>query len=130
MDELRLNFIMLTANALFVNVATGIALGYSSLANHHLGIKYLEARWEINEQRYSYRKGFFYYIVIEMACLLSGLLCAAIVIAIHPTRTTVFLAASFGGLASGYIYTARTIRAHAYLKVIRGKLDRESDMEE
>ena len=41
MDESRLNFIMFVANALFVNVATGIAIGYSSLVNHALGIKYL-----------------------------------------------------------------------------------------
>lgn len=64
MDESRLNYMMLVANALFVNVATGIGLGYSSLANHKLGRSYLEGKWEINEQKFTPKKGYLYFILV------------------------------------------------------------------
>ena len=51
---------MLCANALFINVATGIGLGYSSVANHHMGRIYLTGKWEVNEQRYETKIGYLF----------------------------------------------------------------------
>ena len=61
--------------------------------------------------------------MIEVLCLLSGLICAAVAIKLRPTKVVAFVAISLGGLLSGYIYTARTIRIHAHLKLTRGITD-------
>lgn len=128
MNENRLNFIMFIANALFVNVATGVGLGYSSLANDPLGKKYLSGKWEINEQKYEFKKGYLIYVLVEVGCLLSGLAVGGLLLKLIPTRIVAFIAISVGGLLSGFIYTAKTIKVLGKLKVIRGvEADVESD---
>ena len=119
MDEIKLNYLMLVANALFVNVATGIGFGYSALAGHPLGKNYLQGKWEINEHRHSWMKGYFLYVLTEILCLLSGLIAAGFIIYLKPTRLVGFMALSLGGIASGYIYASKTIRILNQYKIIR-----------
>jgi len=44
---------MLLANSIIINFCTGIALGYDSMSSNEKGRKFLDGKWEINEQRHS-----------------------------------------------------------------------------
>lgn len=48
MNEGKLNSLMFVVNALLVNVATGIGIGYESLSKSKMGENYLIGKWQIN----------------------------------------------------------------------------------
>lgn len=64
MNEGKLNTLMFVVNALLVNVATGIGLGYEILSKSRMGESYLKGKWQINEQMYELSRGYFYFVLV------------------------------------------------------------------
>lgn len=48
MNEVKLNQLMLTVNALIINVLTGLGMGYEQMVKSPMGALYLTGRWTIN----------------------------------------------------------------------------------
>jgi hypothetical protein len=115
MNEARLNQLMLTVNALIINVLTGLGLGYEQLVKSPIGAYYLTGRWVINREKYGEVFGWVLYILLEVWFMLCGLILAGILFKLHPTFVTGYIGLSIGGLVSGYIFTTRTAKyLHKY----------------
>lgn len=64
MNESRLNQLMFSINALILNLATGVGLGYEQLVKCPNGAYYLTGNWRINTEKYGSVKGWIYYVCI------------------------------------------------------------------
>ena len=64
MNEVKLNQLMLTLNALILNLLTGLGLGYEQMVKAPMGALYLTGRWIINEEQYGKYYARFLYIAV------------------------------------------------------------------
>lgn len=110
MNEVKLNQLMLTVNALIINVLTGLGMGYEQIVKEPMGAHYLTGRWKINVGKWGRYWGKGLYIGVEVGFILSGLVGALVLYKLHPTFVLAYASLSVGGLVSGYMFTTRAFR--------------------
>lgn len=101
---------MLTVNSMIINILTGIAMGYEQLMKSHIGAAYLTGCWVINHEKYGKVFAHLYFVLVEVAVLLSGLVIGGIIYKINPSFATGYVSLSVGGLVSGYALVTRTAK--------------------
>lgn len=119
MNESKLNTLMFLVNAVLVSAATGIGMGFETLHRSKYGEYYLQGKWEINEQKYELKYGYFLFIMVELACILSGLVAGGLISWMVPHIAVAYLALSVGAVASGYVYTTKTCYYLDKFRIIR-----------
>lgn len=119
MNEVKLNQLMLTLNALILNLLTGLGLGYEQMVKAPMGALYLTGRWIIDQEYHGKYLSRFLYIVIEVFYMICGLIGALIIYRLHPTFVTAYISLSIGGIVSGYISTTRTYKVLSQYKIIK-----------
>ena len=118
-DEDHLNFLMLMINSLLVNIATGLGLGFSSIEKSKMGKNYLRGNLAIDEQKYEWKMGYFLYTLVELGCLICGLVGGIAIASLYPTKAMIFIWMNVGAVVSGYVYTTKTIRVLEYYRILK-----------
>ncbi len=118
MNEAKLNQLMLTVNALIINVLTGIGLGYEQLVKSPIGAFYLTGRWTVNREKYG-QIATLYFIAIEVWFMISGFVFAGIIFKLFGGFVSGFIGFSIGGLISGYMFTTRTTKYLLKYQIIK-----------
>lgn len=119
MNEVKLNQLMLTLNALILNLLTGLGLGYEQMVKAPMGALYLTGRWIINQEHYGRYVSRALYIAIEVFYMICGIIGAMIIYAAHTTFVTAYISLSIGGIVSGYMFTTRTFKILSQYKIIK-----------
>lgn len=112
MNEAKLNQLMFIVNALIINVLTGLGMGYEQLFKNHLGVHYLTGRWSMNDRQFGWLRCRLWFLLIEVGCMLSGLVFALVLFRLFPHFVFGYFGISCGGIISGYMYATRPIRLY------------------
>ena len=114
---------MLMINSLLVSISYGFGLGYRSIYKTEIGKHYLNGTWGINEQQYEWKAGYCLFALVEVGCLLSGIVLSLLLVFLFPSKLLAYFLINGGAILSGYIYTKKSSHLLHHYKIIKCKLD-------